>query len=243
MLSQQRNELCLLRGNLTESNAQLDFLLRHYIPTEVADALLEQRLSPQQGGELRDVSVLFADLRDYTRVAERLPPSRTMDMLNECLNVACKAIAATGGTIAQFMGDTVMALFNAPNDQPDHALRAVRAGLMIQRALEVHQSCLSADLPPVHFGVGINSGLAVVGNTGARWRYDYSAIGDTTNVAFRISTVAGAREVWIGSGTYEQVREYVTAVPLEPMRFKGKQDPVRVYRVLSLESDALTKGE
>jgi len=241
MLNQQRNELSLLRGDLTESNAQLDFLLRHYIPTEVADALLEQRLSPEQGGELRNVTVLFADLRSYTQVAEQLPPSRTMEMLNEYLGIACSAIAATGGTIAQFMGDTVMALFNAPDDQLDHAWRAVQAGLKIQRAVEMHQARRAADLR-VYFGVGIHSGPAIVGNTGAHWRYDYSAIGDTTNVAFRISSVAGAREVWIGPDTYEQLRGRVTAAPLEPMRFKGKGNAVPLYRVLALEPEPSAKS-
>ena len=93
-------------------------------------------------------------------------------------------------------------------------------------------------MPAVHFGVGINSGPAVVGNTGARWRYDYSAIGDTTNVAFRISTAARGGEVLIGPGTYEGLRGRVKVRRLEPMYFKGKRAPITVHRVLSLEPGA-----
>lgn len=237
-LNQQRNELRLQHSNLSETNAHLDFLLRHYVPMEVADALLDERLVSQPGGELRQVSVLFADLRGYTRAAEQWSPSKTMEVLNAYLDVASNAVAAAGGTVVQFMGDAVMALFNAPNDQPDHAWRAVRAGLNIQKMAEVHRFDGGADLPPLHFGVGINTGQAVVGNTGARWRYDYTAVGDTTNVAFRISTVARAREVWIGPTTFDLLPECVEAVPIEPMHFKGKEEPIVVYRAISVDEHA-----
>ncbi len=234
MLAQKRNELRLLQRDLAQANAQLDFLLRRYVPSEVADALLERRLLPQPGGELRDVSILFADLRGYSHLAERLSPTQTMEVLNECLSVACNAIAKAGGTIAQFMGDAVMALFNAPNDQPDHARLAVQAGLAIQEEMEDHPFPALADALSLHFGVGIYSGPAVVGNTGAHWRYDYSAIGDATNVAYRICTTAQGGEVLIGSTTYEQLAGRVEVTPLPPMPFKGGGRMIPIYRVRSL---------
>jgi len=234
MLAQKRNELRLLQRDLAQANAQLDFLLRHYVPSEVADALLERRLLPQPGGELRQVSILFADLRGYSHIAEHLSPTQTMELLNECLTVACDAIAEAGGTVAQFMGDSVMALFNAPNDQPDHAWRAVRAGLDIQARMAAHQFQTAAESLPLHFGVGIHSGPAVVGNTGAHWRYDYSAIGDATNVAYRICTTAQAGEVLIGPTTREQLGEDAEVTPLAPMHFKGGDRLIPIYRVRSL---------
>jgi adenylate cyclase len=229
-----------LRRELDDANAQLDFLLRHYIPPEVADALLEQRIVPQPGGEQRQVSVLFADLRGYTSIAEQLSPTQTMTLVNEYLSVACNAIAETEGTITQFMGDAVMAIFNAPDEQLDHAWRAVRAGLAIQeRTMDMNAAqavpSLSVEpLPILHFGVGIQTGLAVVGNTGAHWRYDYSAIGDTTNVAFRLCSTARAQEVLIGPDTYRQVRDCVQATPLMPIQLKGKSKPLAVFRVSAL---------
>ena len=235
MLAQKRNELRLLQRDLAQANAQLDFLLRRYVPDSVADALLERRLSPRPGGELRHVSILFADLRGYSHLAEILSPTQTMAILNECLTVACDAIAEAEGTIAQFMGDAVMALFNAPTDQPDHARRAVQAGLDIQTRMAHHRFQTDEPLPPLHFGVGIQSGPAVVGNTGAHWRYDYSAIGDTTNVAYRICTTAQGGEVLIGLETYEQLRDAVTATPLSPMRFKGGERQIPIYRVQDLK--------
>ncbi len=240
MLSQQRNELRLLRRDLAQANEQLDFLLHHYISPQVVDALLERRIRPHPGGELRRVSVLFADLREYTSVAERLSPQQTMELVNTYLNVACDAIAGAGGAVTQFMGDAVMALFNAPDDQPDHALRAVQAGLAIHaqaNALNRRKPTFvqdATDLPTLHFGVGIYSGPAVVGNVGARWRYGYSAIGDTTNVASRICSAARAGQVLIGRPTFDQVREYVVATPLYAVQLKGKSQPLDLFSVRAL---------
>ncbi|MBN1582345.1 MAG: adenylate/guanylate cyclase domain-containing protein [Anaerolineae bacterium] len=237
LLTQQRNELALLRRDLATANSQLDFLLRHYVPSQVADALLERRVLPQLGGELREVSVLFADLRGYTAIAEQLSPGQTMELVNHYLSIAADAIARAGGTVTQFMGDAVMALFNAPDDQPDHAQRAVHAGLDIQHQVgtESEQRLKNAgdadDLPSLYFGVGIHTGLVLVGNTGARWRYDYSAIGDTTNVAFRICSAARRQETLVSANTFVQVREHVIATALAPMQLEGKNAPIEILRI------------
>ncbi len=236
MLTQQRNELALLQRDLVQIHGQLDFLLRHYVPTQVADALLERRLLPRPGGELRQVSVLFADLRGYSRWAGQLSPQQTMQLVNRHLTVACDAIAEVGGTITQFMADAVMALFNAPGDQPDHAWRAVRAGVTLQRRMKSYR--VGDGLPRLDFGVGIHSGPAVVGNTGAHWRYAYSAIGDTTNTAFRICGIAQAGEVLIGSTTRQQVADRVTVTALSPIRLKGKSKLLPIFRVEDMKGSA-----
>jgi adenylate cyclase len=238
-LTQQRNELRLLRRNLAEANEQLDYLLRRYVPAEVADALKEQRLLPRLGGQMRETSVLFADVRGYTSISEKLSPTQTMEVLNECLGIASGAIAEAGGTITDFIGDAVMALFNAPDDQPDHAQRAVRAGLVLQQRVTAHECRISPDSPTVSFGVGINTGDALVGNIGTLWRYHYTAIGDTVNVAQRIADAARAGEVLIGPSTFNQLQGQVAATPLAPIHFKGKSHPVTVHRLdpLSKEND------
>ncbi|HEY66776.1 MAG TPA: adenylate/guanylate cyclase domain-containing protein [Thermoflexia bacterium] len=241
-IMQQRNELRLLQRSLAEANERLDYLLRHYVPPEVADALMERRLLPQLGGELRQISVLFADVRGSTGLAERLPPKKIVELLNGYLDIASDAIAEVGGTVVQYMGDGVMALFNAPDEQPDHAWRAVRAGLTLQKMVAFHRDQTAPHSPPLRFGVGINSGLAVVGNVGARWRYSYTAIGDTVNVAARICDLARPDEVLIGPVTYEQVRERARITPLAPIRFKGKSHPVSLYRVSALTPGVLERG-
>lgn len=232
-LTQNRNELRLLRRQLSQLNEQLDFLLKHYLPPDVAEALIKGTLRPELGGEIREVTILFADARDYTTIAERTPPDRVMSVINDYLNVIVDAIDAHGGTINQFQGDSVMAIFNTHNDQPDHATRAVRAGIDLQKAVLAHQAHRPKDERWFHFGVGINSGPAIIGNSGARWRYTYTAIGDTTNLAARITSAVPAYEVWIGQTTLEQLDGTFDVTPLSMMQFKGKSFHTKLYRVLA----------
>jgi adenylate cyclase len=157
-----------------------------------------------------------------------------MEVLNECLGIASGAIAEAGGTITDFIGDAVLALFNAPDDQPDHAQRAAQAGLVLQQRVTAHECRISSDSRAVSFGVGINTGSALVGNIGTRWRYHYTAIGDTVNVAQRISDTARAGEVLIGHSTYDQLQGQVASTLLAPMHFKGKSHPTAVHRLDAL---------
>jgi adenylate cyclase len=160
-----------------------------------------------------------------------------VEVLNECLGVASGAIAEAGGTITDFIGDAILAVFNAPDDQPDHATRAVQAGLVLQQRVTAHECRIAPDYRPVSFGVGINTGSALVGNIGTRWRYHYTAIGDTVNVTQRISGAARAGEVLIGSHTYERLLDEARVTPLAPMHFKGKSHPITVYRLEALRSE------
>lgn len=235
-LTQQRNELHLLQHDLAQTNQQLEFILQHYVPREVSKGLLEKRITPELGGELREVTVLFADLRNFTSTSEKFSPRQIVEMLHVYLNLASEAIEETGGVIVNYMGDAVMAVFNAPNLQPDHALRAVRAGLIMQFKASQYHSSQTQDIPPMFFGVGINTGQAVMGNIGAHWHYQYTAIGDSVNVASRICSYARAGEILIGTNTYNDVLHHVSAIPLEqPLKFKGKSCETMVYQVLNLK--------
>ena len=233
-LTQQRNELDLLQSRLAETNAQMDFLLKHYVPREVSRALLEKRIAPKLGGELREITVLFADLRDFTSLSETQSPDQTIEMLHVCMDMASTAIAESGGVVVNFMGDAVMAVFNAPNEQPDHALRAVKAGLAMQESFALYREDDSCEHPAIHFGVGINSGIALVGNMGAMNQYQYTAIGDDVNVASRICSYARAGEVLIGDKTYQYVRPKVMSRSLEPVKLKGKSQLVKVHQVFEM---------
>jgi len=230
-LMQSRNELRLLRLEMSRLNEQLDFLLRHYVSPDVAEALVKGTLRPELGGELREVSILFADARDFTAIVETIPAEHVMPILNGYLSVIVDAIDHFGGTINQFQGDNVMAIFNAHGDQPDHAIRAVRAGICIQQQLFVYQTQRPETERWFHFGVGIDTGLAIVGNSGARWRYSYTALGNTTNLAARITAAVPAYEVWISQNTLDQLEGTFDVTPLSPTYFKGKDKPVAVFRV------------
>ena len=242
-LTQNRNELRLLRRRLSRLNAQLDFLLKHYLSPDIAEALIAGELRPELGGVMREVTILFADARDYTTISENIPADSVMSILNDYLGVIVDAIDQYGGTVNQFQGDSVMAIFNAHNDQPDHAIRAVHAGISLQKAVLTHQAQRPRNERWFHFGVGINSGPAIIGNSGARWRYTYTAIGDTTNLASRITAVVPAYEVWISRMTNAQLNGAFDVASLSSIQFKGKGQPTQLYRVLSdLDDQLLVAG-
>jgi adenylate cyclase len=219
---------------LEAANARLDYLLRRFVPDSLAQQLVDERQIPALGGGQRTVSVLFADIRGYTLLSEVLGPEELMGVLNRHFAVIGNSIRAHGGIISQYVGDMVMALFNAPKDQPDHAVRAVRAGIDLRGALfELSQQSLEGDLPIiVQFGVGINTGSAVVGYLGFEDRFDYTAVGDTVNTASRLSTAAHSGEVLIGPQTFEAVRGHILTRLLGPMKLKGKSEKIVVYEAL-----------
>ena len=235
-LTQSRNELRLARHKMIQLTYQLDYLLRHYVPAGVADALLVGNLQPNLGGELRPVTILFADVRGFTTVAEQLSPEHLIEHLNNYWSVVADAINEVDGTISQFQGDNVLAIFNAPEDQPDHAWRAVRAGIRVQQAVMAFKSKQAPPKTQLDFGVGINTGLAVVGHLGARWRHNYTAIGDAVNLAARITAAAPAGEIWISQTTRRELPDTVTVEPLPAITFRGKSRPTALFLVTK-ESD------
>lgn len=229
-LMQHRNELHLTKRKLADLSYQLDYLLRHYLPAQVADGLLKGELQPQLGGELRHVSILFADVRGFTSLSEQLAPEQIVHLLNEYLDVIAEAVEEYGGIISQYQGDNLMVMFNASTPQPDHAQRAVQTGLALQQAVRHYHA---QDLPAaaqLEFGVGINSGPALVGNIGAHRHYEFTAIGDTVNLAARITGVVPAGQVWFSQATYEQLTAAITVEELPPLIFKGKSQPTPLFR-------------
>ena len=158
---------------------RVDRLLHQYLSPEVASSLIADPERAALGGEEVEVTVLFADLRGYTAYAELRSPTEVVRQLNAAFGAVVPIVLAEGGTVVQFMGDAMMAIFNAPNPQPDHALRAARAALATQHA--VHE-LPGADARP-RFRVGFNSGPALVGNIGGAEIRNFSAMGDTTNLA------------------------------------------------------------
>jgi adenylate cyclase len=241
ILTQQRNDLKLLQKKLDDTNQRLEFILQRYVPREVGNALLENRIVAELGGDVREITALFADLRNYTSISEKLTPTETIELLHVFLDIATSAIAETGGVVVNYMGDAVMAIFNAPNEQPDHARRAVQAGLTMQIMANVYQEYKdnAKTQPPFRLGVGINTGQALVGNIGAQWHYQYTAIGDTINVASRLCSNAQPDEVLIGANTYAYLTDRITAEALPPIKFKGKSQAMTVYRVTALADNSL----
>lgn len=208
-------------------------LLHEYLSPEVASALIEDPSRAALGGEVAEVTVLFADLRNYTAFAERTSPAEVVGHLNALFGAAVPIVLGEGGTVVQFMGDAMMAVFNVPHEQPDHALRAARAALGMQRT--ANEMRLEDSLP--RFRVGLNSGPALVGNIGAAEIRNFSAIGDTTNLAARLQTYAPEGSIVIGPSTYDLIREQAIVRPLGAPELKGKSQAVEVYELLGLRDD------
>jgi class 3 adenylate cyclase len=157
-------------------------------------------------------------------------------MLNAAFGAAVPVLLDEGGTVVQFMGDAVMAIFNAPKSQADHALRAARAALAMQRAVE---GLADAGARP-RFRVGLNTGPALVGNIGAAAIRTYSAIGDTTNLAARLQTWAPEGSVVMSHATYALIQDHVVVRSMGSPELKGKSVAVEVYELLGLRPEAVT---
>ncbi len=186
------------------------------------------------GGERRPVSVFFSDVRGFTAMSEQLSAEEVVHFLNTYyFDTISTIILQHDGTLDKYIGDAVMAVWNAPLDQDDHAYKAVQCAIDCQRAFAVMNQKLSAEgKQTVNVGMGVNSGEAVVGNIGSRDFMDYTVIGDAVNTASRLQNQSKAGEITISESTYQLVKGRVSvSEPLEVM-VKGKEKPIRIYKVL-----------
>lgn len=206
-------------------------MFRRYVSPAVVDRLPSNPIDLRLGGHRQEVSVMFADIRGFTAFSEKLPPDKLVDTLNEYLSIAASSILMFEGTLDKFVGDAVMGIFNAPLEQPDHVLRAVKAAAAMQRAIaEYHQNI--GEERALAFGVGIHVGEAVVGNVGMSDRMDYTVIGDTVNVAKRIQENALGGIVLLSEAVYEIVEAEVKVAFYKEMQVKGREQPVKTYELL-----------
>ena len=202
----------------------------------VSPQVIEQ-LDPDQialGGKRGEITTLFADIRGFTTYSERLSPEALVSVLNQYLKSAADAVLAEEGTIDKFMGDAVMAWFNAPIPQDDHTLRAVKAALGIKAGIESLHERLPKDAH-LSFGAGIHFGEAVLGVIGTEQRIDYTAIGDSVNTAKRIQENSDAGQILISEDAYQLVKKEIEVKEVNPITAKGKSKPVKVYEVVGLK--------
>lgn len=217
---------------------EIQRLFGRYVHPAVVQQLLADSSAINLGGETREITVLFADIRGYTQLAERIAPDELVRILNDYLNILTAAIWREEGTVTMFIGDALMAIFNAPLAQTDHANRAVRAAWAMRAALQRHHAALPPDAESVHYGIGVHTGLAVVGNIGSREHLqNYTAIGDAVNIAQRLQAGA-ADQIILSAATYATVAPQVLAHALGPLMVKGKTQPLQVYQLDGLQDTA-----
>ncbi len=211
---------------------EIQRLFGRYVHPAVVRQLLADPSAVHLGGEQREISIVFADIRGYTRLAEELTPEALVRVLNQYLEILTAAIWQEEGTLTMFIGDALMAIFNAPLPQPDHAERATRAAWAMRRALERNLKNSHPDVPAVHYGIGVHTGNAVVGNIGAHERMqNYTAIGDAVNIAQRLQSAAGANQILLSAATFQRVAHLATARPMDPLAVKGKAQPLHVFEL------------
>lgn len=211
---------------------QVDTLFRRYLSPDVAESLRQDPSRSELGGSVVELTALFADLRGFTSYAEGNLPGDLVVILNTYFGVAVPIILRNGGTVVQFMGDAILAVFDAPLPGPDHALRAARAGLAIQSAV-ADQARHHPDWP--RFRIGINTGSALVGNIGSDQFRSFNVIGDAVNVASRLQGVAEQGEVVIGGDTLRSFEGRASVTPLGHLDLKGRDSPIDAFRLEALD--------
>jgi class 3 adenylate cyclase len=218
---------------------QVNSLFHQYLSPDVAATLLADPAHARLGGAVvGEVTALFADLRGFTSFSERFPPEAIVELLNRYFGLAVPIILENGGTVLQFVGDAILAIFNAPNRQEDHALRAAHTALAIQATIAD-----AARQQPTwpRFRIGLNTGPALVGNVGSTEIRAFNVMGDAVNIAARLQTLAEPGTVVVGPDTYRLIASHARVTPLGDLALKGKDLPVEAYVLEGLSVELTEK--
>jgi adenylate cyclase len=201
-----------------------------FLPAHVVEDLLKNPETLRPGGANQIATVLFADIRGFTRMSARMGPEEVVRILNDYFSEMTEVIFEHGGTLDKYIGDGLMALFGAPYAGPDDAIQAVRAAIAMQQRMEALKPP-SGITDGIGIGIGINTGIVTVGYVGSMRRFDYTAIGDTVNIASRLESSAPAGEIYIAQTTFSELRGEFPCAELR-IAVKGRDEPLDCLRVL-----------
>ena len=236
--SDEIGQLTRAFNEMLEGLRQRDFIrdtFGRYVSPEVARTLLESPEGLRLGGEKREVTILMSDLRGYTHFAERGSPEDVMEVLNAYLAQMADIVIAHGGTINEFIGDAILAVFGAPIAHPDHAERAAAAALAMQGAMtEINRAHADRGLPRFEMGIGINTGEAVVGNIGSEQRAKYAVVGSAVNLAARVEGCTVGGQIFLSPSTWERLRDLVEVGVPVPVELKGIAEPLMLYELRAI---------
>jgi adenylate cyclase len=199
----------------------------------IAELVVSGEVEVAKGGQARDTTVFFSDIRGFTAMSETRTAQEIVDMLNEYFEQMVEVIFKYEGTLDKFVGDEIMALFGAPVAHDDDPYRAVKVAVeQIQILEEWNLVRVAEGSPPIHIGIGINTGNVVAGYLGSSKSLEYTVIGDVVNTASRLCSVAKAGQIVISKNTYDLVKDYFNVEEMPPTTVKGKANALQVYRVL-----------
>lgn len=210
----------------------------YYVSSSVVSEMLKNPDKLKLGGDKRDLSVLFSDIRGFTTISEGLSPEELVRLLNEYLTVMTNVVFKHDGTLDKYMGDAIMAIYGAPLDQPDHPYRACRSALDMMKELKgLNEKWIREGKKPLDIGIGINTGMMMVGNMGSEQRFDYTVMGDAVNLGSRLE---GANKnyqtnILVSEFTYERVKDAFVCMELDSVQVKGKSRPVKIYQLVGEE--------
>jgi adenylate cyclase len=217
---------------------QRDFIRNafgRYVSPEVAKTLLESPEGLQFGGHKREVTVLMSDLRGYTRFAEHGDPALVMEVLNDYLGRMADLIIEHGGTINEFIGDAIFAVFGAPLDHKDHPERAAAAALAMQNAMaQINRDNVASGRPRFEMGIGVHTGEVVVGNIGSEQRAKYAVVGAAVNLAARVESCTVGGQIFVTAQTLERIRDIAEVAEPVSVELKGIEEPVALYELRGL---------
>ena len=206
--------------------------LQRYLPPNAVDQIIDGKMELNLGGEIKEVTVLFSDIRDFTRLSEELPPNEVVGMLNEYFNEMTHIVFKNEGTVDKFVGDALIVIFGAALASPDDPLRAVQTAVDMQAAMkELNARWETEGRKTFQIGIGINTGEVLYGNVGSEQRMELTVIGDAVNLAARLADAAGGREVLMSGFTWKMIENRIPAEKMPPIDIRGKAQPVEVYRI------------
>lgn len=213
--------------------AEVRSILDKVVSKEIAEKILSEGIA--LGGEQREVTILFSDMRNFTHIAENMQPQEILEMLNGSLSILSKVIDDNEGVIDKYVGDEIMALYGAPIECKNSALKAIESAKSMRAVQsEWNKQREQAGLPPLHIGIGIHTGIVVAGNVGAENHRSYTVLGHNVNLTSRICDQAGPMEILITEAVLNApgVKENIQVAPMEPVSLKGVSEPIKLFKVL-----------
>jgi adenylate cyclase len=209
--------------------------LGRLLPPVLVDQVLEGRMELRKGGDFKNATIMFADIRGFTAMSERTPSQEIVTMLNEYFEIMVEVIFRRGGTLDKFIGDEIMAIWGAPFSRPDDVAQAVATAVEMQQALvEYNETRTEEGLPPIYTGIGLNTGELVAGYMGSTRSMSYTVVGDVVNTASRVTSLAGPGDVVITADTLGPIKDLLEVEALPPTKVKGKREPIEIFKVTGL---------